>query len=412
MILVLYWNKLSHSMSRAKFIDDYITEHPECKLNKTEPVMLGGKSVDIPVYKLPFHEQPLLVFNITNGRIKVQYDEVVKKLGRPLDPTDREDSKKLQQMLLSIQKTEHLNEFIDNLEDFGQIRNAICTFEGRVINGNRRMAGLQKLVSEKPGRKDFGFLNVARLPENTTEDDVYKIELGLQMSRRVQLDYSATNALLKFQEGIKHGMEPKEIAQSLFGGFKEKEILEKLQQIKLIDSYTRWRGEPGNFFPIEKQKITEHFVDAGDVLQKAESAGLSLDQQEKIQEILFQLIHDGEPQRSLRDVANSFNDPEILDEMLSGAEHSKPGNIEQKAKDKQDAKDNDRATPTRAILDNVRDSVKNKKLAKEPEKQLENVRKILRRIDTDSPHLQSNKAKDIFGEVHKLISAIKDALEK
>ena len=140
-------------------------------------------------------------------------------------------------------------------------------------NGNRRMAGLQKLESEKPGRKDYGFLNVARLPENTTEDDVYKIELGLQMSRRVQLDYSATNALLKFQEGIKHGMEPKEIAQSLFGGFKEKEILEKLQQIKLIESYTRWRGEPGNYFPIEKQKITEHFVDAGDVLKKAVAAG-------------------------------------------------------------------------------------------------------------------------------------------
>ena len=36
----------------------------------------------------------------------------------------------------------------------------------------------------------------------------------------------------------------------------------------------------------------------------------------------------------------------------------------------------------------------------------------MRRIDTDSPHLQSNKAKDVFGEVHKLISAIKDALEK
>ena len=59
-------------MSRAKFIDDYITEHPECKLNKTEPVMLGGKSVDIPVYKLPFHEQPLL-FDLNQRLIQVHH---------------------------------------------------------------------------------------------------------------------------------------------------------------------------------------------------------------------------------------------------------------------------------------------------------------------------------------------------
>ena len=41
-------------------------------------------------------------------------------------------------------------------------------------------------------------------------------------------------------------------------------------------------------------------------------------------------------------------------------------------------KTNDTFTPTRVILDNVRDSIKNKKLEREPEKQLENVRKILR----------------------------------
>ena len=85
---------------------------------------------------------------------------------------------------------------------------------------------------------------------------------------------------------------------------------------------------------------------------------------------------------------------------------------QRKAKDKQDAKENDTFTPTRAILDNVRDSIKNKKLEREPEKQLEMARKILRRIDTESSHLRSTKAKDVFKEVYKLVTGIKNALEK
>ena len=107
-----------------------------------------------------------------------------------------------------------------------------------------------------------------------------------------------------------------------------------------------------------------------------------------------------------------ISNPEIFDEMYSAGEYSKPGDKEKKAKVKQDAKANDTLTPTRTILDNVRDSVKNKKLEREPEKQLENILKILRRIDTENTHLRSNKAKDIFNEVYKLVSGIKNALEK
>ena len=398
-------------MTRGQSIDDYIDEHPECNLHKTEPVPIGGQYVEIVVFSLPFSVQKLLTYNKTNGRIKIWIDDMEKKLGRDLDPTHDDDAKKIQRMVIDQGKQDE-EEFNADLKEDGQIRNGICTYEGRVINGNRRMAGLQTLSEENPNRKDFGFLKVARLPENTSEDDIYKIELGIQMSRRVQLDYSAINSLLKFKEGIKRGIGTSELKDSLYGGYSDVEILKKMEQLGLIERYTRWLGDEGNYLPIEEQKITEHFVDANNVLKKAKDAGLSLNQQETIQNILFQLIHDGEPQRSLRDVEKTFSDPEIFDEFYSSGEHSKPGNKEKKAKDKQDAKANDTLTPTRTILDNVRDSIKNKKLEREPEKQLENVRKILRRIDTGSSHLRSTKAKDVFKEVYKLVTGIKNALEK
>ena len=398
-------------MSRGKYIDDYINEHPECDLHKTEPVRIRGKTVDVPVYSLPFFEQKLLIYNRENGRIKIWVDDIEKRTGSKLDMTNVDDAKTIQNLLIKQGKQDE-TEFNDDLKEFGQMRNAVCTHEGRVINGNRRMAGLQTLSEDNPNRKDFGFLKVGRLPEDADEDDIYKIELGIQMGRRVQLDYSATNSLLKFKAGQDRGISLQAMADVLYGGFTDDELVVKMQQLQQIESYTAWLGDPGNYLPIEEQKITEHFKDCVDILKKADDAGYAFKQQEKIQQILFQLIHDGEPQRSLRDVGKTFGDPEIFDEMMSGEEHSKPGNKEKKAKDKQDAKTNDTVTPTRVILDNVRESIKNKKLEREPEKLLEKARKILRGVDTESSHLRTTKVKDVFNEVYKLIAGIKNALEK
>ena len=126
-----------------------------------------------------------------------------------------------------------------------------------------------------PNRKDFGFLKVGRLPENTDEDDIYKIELGIQMSRRVQLDYSATNSLLKFQRRNQaRGISFQEMSRSYFmEALQMMSWLQKVQQLSLIESYTAWLGDPGNYLPIEEQKITEHFKDCVDVLKKADDAG-------------------------------------------------------------------------------------------------------------------------------------------
>ena len=143
-------------MPNGKYIDDYITEHPECKLNKTEPVPIGGKIQDIAVYSLPFFDQKLLTYNKTNGRIKIWVDDMEKKLGRELDPTNDDDAKKIQRMVIDQGKQDE-EEFNADLKELGQIRNAICTHEGRVINGNRRMAGLQTLSEENLTEKILVF---------------------------------------------------------------------------------------------------------------------------------------------------------------------------------------------------------------------------------------------------------------
>ena len=42
------------------------------------------------------------------------------------------------------------------------------------------------------------------------------------------------NDLLKFNEGIEAGLKPQDIVKMLYGGLSQKDILEKLEQLKLI----------------------------------------------------------------------------------------------------------------------------------------------------------------------------------
>ena len=105
----------------------------------------------------------------------------------------------------------------NDLKKVRQKEPGVITTGGYVINGNRRMSILQNLVEQ--GDSDFNYLEVARLPSGVSATDIWKIEAGIQLSRRVQLDYGPINNLLKFQQGIEAGLSPKEIAKLQTWGF-------------------------------------------------------------------------------------------------------------------------------------------------------------------------------------------------
>ena len=97
-------------------------------------------------------------------RVAVQdiLDDIEKRTGSKLDMTNVDDAKTVQNLLIKQGKQDEI-EFNDDLKEFGQMRNAVCTHEGRVINGNRRMAGLQTLSEDNPNRKDFGFTDTVKM---------------------------------------------------------------------------------------------------------------------------------------------------------------------------------------------------------------------------------------------------------
>lgn len=306
---------MNMNSENAKKIDTYIKGFGDtCKLNYPERVRIQDKMTEIPVYRLPLN---LLYYNVANGRFAKEYLNIKKQLGRELSSENPNDVKEIEKMLReqSISKTNWLK---NNLKDIGQEEPGIITHDGYVINGNRRMSVLSLLAKED---SKFGYMNVGRLPENVSESDIYKIELGKQMARDQKLDYGPINELLKIEHGIKSGLTIEQIANTI--GYSKDEIEEKIERLDLIKDYLEFVIDPENFELAES--INEHFIDLQNYIfskkkqKKQQFTPLELID---IKEIAFSTIKAGIPHMNLRKIPKMVNNPKIKPHFMNAKEHA------------------------------------------------------------------------------------------
>lgn len=239
---------------REMHIDAQIKNFQDARLGNKEPVFIHGKLHELDVFRLP---TKLLVFNIGNGRFAAELIAAEKRLKRKLETTKEEDVKVIQKLLLEQDKNETETLKAD-LKKNGQIYPGIITFDGAVINANRRMAILQVLFSETSDEK-FEYLNVARLPKGVDAKDLWRIEANLQFGRDFRLEYGQVNELLKIRAGRQSGLTDKQISEALAGRFSPKKVAEKLETLKLMDSYLHSIGKPGEYTIIQEERIGEMF---------------------------------------------------------------------------------------------------------------------------------------------------------
>jgi len=384
----------------SKRIDVYIQQHPECKLNKTLVVVLQGERVDLPVYRLPLD---ILFYNIRNGRFAAEYIDLKKREGRELIAEEPNDAKKIQTLLLELDPKQSL--ILENdLKKTGQKEPGVMTMGGYVINGNRRMSVLQNLVEQ--GDSGFNYLEAARLPRGISATDVWKIEAGIQLSRRVQLDYGPINNLLKFKQGIEAGLKPLEIAKALYGDFTEKEILENLEQLKLISEYLVFIGYSKQFNMAKN--VNEHFIDLRNIINREKKQGTTPDDIVSIKKIAFQLIFDGVSQRDLRKIKDILTNNKIRENFWAALEHSKAEGPGKKAVRKKKADEEDEFTAARTIFINCLDSVKAASEAQQPVKLLKRALTNLENIDEAEPSLKNSESVNLIGFIDEVVIRLKN----
>lgn len=243
---------------RAKQIDAYIQKHSFDEEEKDKsPLRISYKGAlhRHEVYRIP---TKYLIHNIMNGRFRSELLEKESELKRRLDAADENDKPIFRQLLLDQKRSETEVLKADLIKN-GQLDPGIITHDGAVINANRRMAILHELYEETKDSK-YEYLLVARLPPDVGERDLWKIEAGLQFGRDYRLEYGGVNELIKLREGEKQGLSDKEISIALAGRYTEKGVRDKLNTLKLIDSYLKNIGKKGQYNLIAEEKSLEKFI--------------------------------------------------------------------------------------------------------------------------------------------------------
>lgn len=240
---------------RANAIDAYLSSHPDAEVGRW-PLEIGGRKEILPFHRFPIKD--LLCYNVNNGRLAMDMRGWEKDNGRKLDTTIPDDCETIRQMLLSLDrdKTSLLKE---DIRKKNQMEPGVITYDGFVVNGNRRMAILEELHEEEPTGK-WLCLEAVRLPSTITEKDLWKIEAGLQLSKDKIAEYHPVNELLKIKQGIDAKLSIEEIAAAMYGRTSNY-VEESLKRLQLIADFLDFFGQPVNYGVIKKFGLHEYFVD-------------------------------------------------------------------------------------------------------------------------------------------------------
>jgi hypothetical protein len=381
------------SSDRAKKIDAYIETSASCATDEKAKVIFGGELHTLDVLRLPTN---LLIFNIRNGRFRAELLEKEEELSRKLDPTDKKDSNIIKDLLLKQDDNETELLKADILKN-GQIEPGIITFDGAVINANRRMAILILLFEDKREQK-FSFIKVARLPQGVDEQDIWRIEAGLQFGKDFRLKYGGVNELLKLKEGKKQGLKEIDISNALMGRFSEKQVKEKLEILKLIESYLDFIGKPGEYHLIQDGGKLEHFISGHKAMEFLKKQGRHKELAEAIT-FAFLLISKTDTRHlDIRDIGRIIDNKDAHKELTKEFDINKPMKLS--------------AEQLTENFATAREITKAHEERDKPERLLRRALSLVEGINTKNPKLKDRAIKELLKGLENRIKDLKQAANK
>jgi hypothetical protein len=395
---------------RAKELDALISSKSIQEVGEW-PLEIGGNVKRHKFYRFPIS---MLKFNVNNGRLAMEIREWETENERKLDANDLEDAKVVRELLLSIDVSD-TNLLEKDLHQKSQVEPGVITYDGFVINGNRRMAILQKLHDAESTGK-WSTLDAIRLPEKISEQDLWRIEAGLQLSKDKIAEYHPVNELLKIQEGLDAGLSPKEVAAAMYGRtINEIELAH--ERLILINGFLEFWGEKQkkNYGLIKKFGLHEHFIDIQKtILNPAQRQNLP---KRQIQERLikaFALLKAGTSYQSKKKKKGITHwDIRELGKVYADShaeyEFSKPF-----APFLKDLKKLSTMDPELILesFQSARDVLTNQGDRDKPIVLIERATKALKSIDRTNKHLGDERVRSAFKTLNEVINDLAKSIEK
>ena len=247
----------------AQAIDEYIKGNEYAKTGITLKVKLSSGYQELIVYRFPIK---LLKFRLENTRFEVKKYTYEKQHKKKIEQ-DTEEGKKIITSFLLYKDTgkiltDEAKDLIKDLKEHGQLQPGVITWDGNILNGNRRVASLNYLYDEDK-KPIYEYFNAVRLLKNTTEKELFNVEADLQWANDLKSDYDPL-AKYKMLERARKLYKVEEIA-SLTRKSKGKIKIE-LAELDLIQKYLKNRDDKDeeDFEKLHGQ--TEVFTEAAKLL--------------------------------------------------------------------------------------------------------------------------------------------------
>ncbi|MCK6463063.1 MAG: hypothetical protein L6Q29_04605 [Candidatus Pacebacteria bacterium] len=180
-----------------------------------------------------------LMFRIDNSRTEIQQLRYLREnptLPKSLfDDPESSKAQDAQEFILIEMIKAKGKDFLEDLRLRGQDEAAIVTYDGYLVNGNRRVAAL-RFLGER-------YIDCVILPEDATPRDIYALEQELQISQDFKEEYHWINELTNIRRGLvdkRYAYKEIEIAKRL--RMNVSEIKTKMRMLELIDSFLNWKN--------------------------------------------------------------------------------------------------------------------------------------------------------------------------
>jgi hypothetical protein len=215
-----------------------------------------NKRHDLPVIRLDIN---VPVYRMENFRTRTAQMKYVHDHKKPADffkaAQENESVQQAQHDILVVfakqGRAVSVSPIIEELETEEQREPLLISAGGIVVNGNRRLAAIRELFTERPNEfRHFSHVDCAVLPFNVTPDEVREIEVRLQMRPETKLPYGWVNESLAIQELLQSGRKVEHVGDLM--NKKKKDVERAARALTEAEIYLKeWLREPGEYQNVE-----------------------------------------------------------------------------------------------------------------------------------------------------------------
>lgn len=304
--------------SRVAFLRDRLHAIPP-QDRTTFPVPFRQKQRSLTMVEIPI-DFPL--YNVKSGRTHRAQSRYIDRQALPEDffedPEDPQAQHAQHEILLDMVEERGL---VKDLVDKKQKNPIVLTYDGFIVDGNRRVAALKR-------EGEVEYVSAVVLPEDATRAEIYETEVELQMAAETKAPYDWVDEALHVRYGVERLYEKRppedalhSVAQRMnMGDDKLKFILDRLS---LVDLYLEWLAGPGKYhlIPTERGGTAEQaFRELAERMQQQQFQRMPQYQLKAIREGCFAAIASGGGYKDVRRIADSIRkQPDRFLERLKSA---------------------------------------------------------------------------------------------